>query len=321
VSRIDLRPLTRDDLPAVCALHNRSELFDGVQRKLTLDELEEELDDDQIVLATDTRLALLDGEPAGYAYTILMPSSERLERCYVEGETDPVHRRKGVGSALMEWAVARGTEQLRTTGNPVEKYLRVDSYDFIETSHRLYARFGFEPVRWFEELLRPLTDLPPPPAVRGVRVEPWPAGHDEETLRVVKNTAFADHWGSTPTTPTNWHQHLHGQGSRPDLSFVAVDDATGEPVAVCINHRYPSDDEVVGRSDGWIMTLGTLAPWRGRGVASALVIASLHAFAAAGLTHASIGVDGDSPTGAARLYRSLGFEHVHRSITSQISIA
>lgn len=320
MSRIELRPLTRADLPAVCALHNRSDAFDGIRRELTLDELEEELDDERVVLATDTRLATLDGELAGYAYTFLMPSAEVLERCYVFGETDPVHRGKGVGTALMEWGVARGTEQLRTSGNHVEKYLRVDSYDFIESAHRLYARFGFEPVRWFEELLRPLTDLPPVPAVAGVRLAQWPGGHDDETLRVVKNTAFADHWGITPTTPNNWHQQLHGYGSRPDLSFVALDDTTGEPIAVCVNHRYPSDDDLLGRKDGWIMTLGTLAPWRGRGVASALVIASLHAFAAAGLTHASIGVDGDSPTGAARLYRSLGFAHEQRSITSQIVV-
>jgi hypothetical protein len=38
------------------------------------------------------------------------------------------------------------------------------------------------------------------------------------------------------------------------------------------------------------------------------------------LTHASLGVDSDSPTGAAKLYRGLGFELSQRLITRQITI-
>ena len=51
-----------------------------------------------------------------------------------------------------------------------------------------------------------------------------------------------------------------------------------------------------------------------------MIAHSLHAFAAADLTHASIGVDSENPTGAARLYRSLGFERAQRSITHQLVV-
>ena len=60
--------------------------------------------------------------------------------------------------------------------------------------------------------------------------------------------------------------------------------------------------------------------WRGRGVASTLIAASLHAFAAEGLTHASIGVDSENQSGAARLYRALGFEPVRRTVTHQVQV-
>ena len=53
--------------------------------------------------------------------------------------------------------------------------------------------------------------------------------------------------------------------------------------------------------------------WRRRSSA-----ASLDAFAAAGLTHAALDVDSSSPTGAARLYRSLGFETAARSVASRL---
>ncbi|MEY4339879.1 MAG: hypothetical protein RLZ14_1729, partial [Actinomycetota bacterium] len=88
----------------------------------------------------------------------------------------------------------------------------------------------------------------------------------------------------------------------------------------CLNKRYEADDKLLGRRDAWIDNLGTLPEWRGRGVATALIAASLHAFTAEGLTHASIGVDSENPSGAARLYRALGFAPVRRSITHQLQV-
>lgn len=317
---IVLQAATADDLERICALTNRSEAHDGVPRVLTIAELRDELDDDTVVLATDVRLASVAGQLAGYVYTFHLPSDIRLERCYVFGEVDPDFRGRGVGRTMMAWGVQRATEQLRTSINGLPKYIRVDAYDFIEAAHRLFARCGFTAVRWFEELLRPLTDLPDRISIDGIEFRPWPDDRDEE-CRVVKNAAFEDHWGSTPTSAEKWDQIVRGAVGRPDLSFVAVERDTDRIVAVCVNHRYESDDELVGRRDGWIDTLGTSAHWRGKGLASALIIESLHAFAAAGLTHASIAVDGDNPTGAARLYRSLGFEQRQRTITHEIQLS
>ncbi len=313
-----LRALQPQDLPAICALHGRSEAFDGVPRVLTLEELEEELDDEQVVLATDTRLAEVDGSLAGYAYTYHLPSEEREERCYVFGEVEPECRRRGVGTALMEWALERAAEQLRSSGRDLPRYIRADSFDYIEPAHLLYAKVGMRPVRYMEELLRPLTDLQPIPEIADVRIVPWPADRDDE-IRLEKNAAFADHWRSTPTSPEQWAQQVRGFGGRADLSFIGLD-GDDRVIAHCLNKRYDADDELIGRRDAWIDSLGTLAECRGRGIASALIAHSLHAFAAAGLSHASIGVDSENPSGAAQLYRSLGFEPAQRSITHQLIV-
>jgi ribosomal protein S18 acetylase RimI-like enzyme len=320
MTSISLRPIRADDLPEVWALHVRSEAHDRIPRVLVLDELEEELDDEEVLLATDTRLAIVDGRPAGYAYTRWFPSPVRLERAYVFGQVDPDARGLGVGRELLAWGVARAEEQLRSSDSDLPKVVRVDAYDYLDSAHRLYARAGFTPVRWFEELLRSLDDLPARTSLDGIRIEPWDAARDEE-IRLVKNESFADHWGSTPISVESWQSMVHGFGGRPDLSFLAIDDATDAVVGFCLAHRYEADDEVAGRRDGWVEQLGTLAGFRGRGVASALLVEALHAFAGADLSHASIGVDSDSPTGAARLYRSLGFEPRQRSITHEIALA
>jgi len=318
MSEFHLRPMTPADLPAVCALHNRSEAHDGVRRVLMLEELAEELDDVTVVLATDTRVAEVAGEPAGYAYTLHMPGEVKQHRAYVFGEVDPRFRRCGIGTALMRFAIQRGSEQLRGDAPDLPRYLRTDTYDFIESAAHLFDSMGLRPVRWFDELLRPLTDLPAVGVIDGVRVLPWDDERFEE-IRQVRNIAFIDHWGSTPLTPEFWAQHTRGHGARQDLSFIVVDD-DDRVVAYCFNSRYPDDDEVLGRKDAWIDNLGTLPGWRGRGIASLLIAHSLAAFAADGLTHASIGVDSDSPTGAARLYRSLGFEPEQRSITYELEV-
>jgi mycothiol synthase len=319
VLAIDLRAASAGDLEALCALHNRAEAHDGVPRILEVAELREHLGGEQVELAADVRLAVRDGELAGYAFTEYLPSAVRLERCYVWGEVDPMHRDAGVGRALLGWGIERATARLRASGNDVPKYIRVNRFDYIESAHRLYRRMGFTPARYFDELLRPLDDLPVTEKVTGVTISSWPDDRDGEIL-AVNDSAFADHWGSTPITTDRWRQMVRGFGSRLDLSFAAIDDASGDIVSYCLCKRYESDDAVVGRKDGWIDQLGTLAPWRGRGLASQLIVSSLHAFAADGLTHASIGVDSESPTGAARLYRRLGFEPVQRAIDYEITL-
>jgi len=319
MSTIDLRPATADDRLALCELHRRAQQHDGVPQLMQLDEMEEELDDEHVSLATDVRMASIDGELAGYAYTFHLPSEVREERCYVFGEVDPGFRRRGVGTALMHWGIARAEEQLRSSGRSLPKYIRADSYDFIEGAHLLFAQVGMRVVRYTDELLRPLADLPPLSQPSGARVIPWPEGRDEE-IRVAKNEAFADHWGSTPTAATHWEQMVHGYGARADLSFIAVD-TDGRVIGHCLNKRFPSDDELLGRRAAWIDNLGTLRDWRGKGVASSLIAHSLHAFAAADCTHASIAVDSENPTGAAQLYRRLGFLPEHRTVTHEIQLA
>lgn len=316
-----LRPLTVDDLPAVLEIHHRSGAHDLQPWVLSSDELREELDDDHVVLATDTRGAELDGRLVGAVWTYHLPSEVREERCYVFGRVAPAVRGRGIGTALMTWAIERASEQLRSTGRPLPRFVRADAYEQVADAHRLFARVGMSPVRWAEELLRPLADLPAPFEVEGARIVPWPDDDDDrdEEIRAAKNAAFADHWGSTPTSAHHWVQMVRGPGARRDLSFVALDEHD-RVVAHCLNKRFEADDAVPGRRDGWIDNLGTLQEWRGRGIASALVVRSLHAFAAAGLTHASIGVDADNPTGAARLYRALGFEVVKRSITHELEV-
>lgn len=311
--------MTVADVGAVAALVRHAEAHDGIPRSLADEELAQELAAPHLDPEADTRVAVRGGELVGWAYVWHPPSGGRLDRAEVIGEVAPAHRGIGVGSALLAWSVARAGERLTGRSHDLPRFVRVNAYDWLEDRHRLYRRHGFRAVRWHDELLRDLDDLPAVPVPGGVRLEPWPDDRDDE-LRSVRNAAFADHWGSAVIGPDLWHEFVRGHGSRPDLSVVALDEATGAVVGLCANQVYPEDEAVTGRREGWIANIATLREARGRGVASAMLARSLAAFADAGLTHARLDVDADNPTGAGRIYRNLGFVPHHRSVTYQIEV-
>ena len=91
-------------------------------------------------------------------------------------------------------------------------------------------------------------------------------------------------------------------------------------VGILLASHFPGDEEVTGRLDGWITTLGTLRSHRKRGIASALVMKACHAFQDLGFTHAALGVDSESPTGAYRLYQQLGFTELNKSVSHQLEV-
>lgn len=87
-----------------------------------------------------------------------------------------------------------------------------------------------------------------------------------------------------------------------------------------LSHAYPEDDEIVGRREAWINLLGTRREWRKRGLASALLAHAVRAYAAAGFDTAMIGVDRDNPSGAAGLYKSLGFTLVRTNVAYELLV-
>jgi mycothiol synthase len=319
MTAVELRPLRVDDLDEVCALINRTYAHDGPPRVMSLEELREEIDVPFVDVDVDARVALRGDTLAGWTWIWNPPSVVREEQAYLFGEVEPSQRGHGVGRALLAWGVERAIARLQGRHHDLPRYIRVVAYDWLEANHHLFARFGFAPVRYSDELIRPLAGSPAAPLPGGAALVPWPDGRDEE-IRKAHNEAFADHWGSTPTTAESWQNLVRGHGARLDVSVIALDAATNEVVGLCLNHAYPEDDEATGRREAWIDSLATVKPWRGRGLASAMIRWSLAAFAQNGFTHALLGVDTDNPTGAARLYRSLGFEPLRRSVTYQIEL-
>jgi ribosomal protein S18 acetylase RimI-like enzyme len=137
-----------------------------------------------------------------------------------------------------------------------------------------------------------------------------------EPVLAAFNEAFRDHWSFDPVTPEDWQQFFIDRSSfRPDLTYVVMDGAEVAGFSFnCISAEENARRQI---SEGWVEVLAVRRPWRKRGVATALLCASMHAFKAEGLQHAMLGVDTENLTGALRVYEHVGFKPVKRYVQSQ----
>ena len=297
---------------------NRYERFWDLPVLTPASEVEDDFDEPFVDPDLDTRGYWLDGNLVAYGLVWHRPSGAREERAILIGLVDPDFRGQGIGRHLIGWQIERARESLSSCDPTLPWYIRTNAFDWVEDEFRLYRRFGLEPVRFIKEMLRPLDAPVVPRSPDGVDIVPWDRSLDEGT-REALNEAFGDHWGSTQMDEDSFRHLIERNAIRLDLSFQAV--AGSEVVGYALNGFFPDDEQVTGRREGWVRSLGVKRAWRGRGVASALLENSFNAFLDAGLTHSMLGVDTENTTGAFGLYEGLGYEVLHGTVITQLEVA
>ncbi len=254
----------------------------------------------------DARLAWDDGLVVAWGTVVCLPNA-RQRRVDLAGAVVPGRRGHGLGTALIAWQVERGQEIAAARDSSLPAWLELTAALGDQARAELFGAFEFIPRRYFHEMRRslqvagPAVDLGP-----GFRLVPFEGALDERTRRA-HNEAFLDHVGSSELDPETWRTWVTGErGFRADCSFLAL---TGdEIVGYVLCGVHPDDWRALGFTEGWVHHLGVRRPFRGRGVASALLAACTAAFAADGLDFAALEVDAENPTGARALYERAGFE-------------
>jgi ribosomal protein S18 acetylase RimI-like enzyme len=222
-----------------------------------------------------------------------------------------------VAGVLLAWADRTARAVGAERGLAVQQ---IDSGAFAddERQHRWLAGAGFEKVRTWWQMSRPVSAQeadPTPPTADGVRIRPvrrlpsgMPDDADLRTVHDVLESAFADHFNSHEETFDEFVSRLREDpGHRWDHWWIAevVDGAAPEPAGALVGAVAEGPP---GRSAGsYVEYIGVLESARGRGVAKALLATIVADAAARGRDHVGLEVDADSPTGAHRLYASLGW--------------
>jgi ribosomal protein S18 acetylase RimI-like enzyme len=95
---------------------------------------------------------------------------------------------------------------------------------------------------------------------------------------------------------------------RPDQSFLVVDEtAQGRIASYVQTNEYDAYFEMTGKREAFVAKLGTLRKYRGRGLASTLLLHCMKAYQKAGYDEAALDVDSENPTGALGIYERAGF--------------
>lgn len=219
---------------------------------------------------------------------------------------------------LVDWAVGQAREVGAARGLEVQQ---IDTGAFADDERQQHwlAATGFLKVRTWWQMKRPVSPdeagLVPDP-VRwehdGVQVRLVEQGADglpdDGDLRKVHDVleeAFTDHFNSKPETFDEFLFRLREDpGHRWDHWWLAELDAT-TPVGALV----ATVSETTGGPDGsYVDYIGVIDLARGRGVAKGLLRTVIADAAARGRDRVGLEVDADSPTGADRLYRGMGWE-------------
>ena len=268
----------------------------------------------------DLLLVEVDGRIVGYGRT-----SWALEDG-ADGEVDAVRvheticflrpewRRKGIGRTMLAALIGR-IEEMRAALSPAA---RVEAEAFGDVAagglEPLLRPFGFEPIRYGYQMLRPtLDDQPDAPMPAGLEIREV----RDEHLRAIwdaADEAFRDGNGYRPSTEDDYQVFLADplQADR-SLWRVAWDgDAVAGQVRGFINAEA---NAAMGTNRGWVENISVRRPYRHRGLARALINETFKVLRARGVTEGVLGVDATNPTGALRVYESMGFAPISESRT------
>jgi GNAT superfamily N-acetyltransferase len=164
-------------------------------------------------------------------------------------------------------------------------------------------RYGFMMVR---DLAQPIPDLVLPAGLETRQVR----AADHRRIWEADTEAFQDHWSPMVRTEGDFAAWFDDPDCDPSLWRVAWD---GDEVAGSVmTFVFASENQALGLRRGWLEHISVRRPWRRQGLASALIAESLRVLRDLGMTEAALGVDAQNPTGALRVYESLGFRR-HRT--------
>ncbi|MGC4868556.1 GNAT family N-acetyltransferase [Micromonospora sp. DT53] len=210
-----------------------------------------------------------------------------------------------VRAELHHWLIDQA-KQLRVDRGSAQAVLGTRCAENDPTGRELLIRDGFALVRHERHLVLTVPDAPPAPVLPpGLVLTPVDERYDE-LARLAHNEAYADNPAAVRPDQRTWPQHATGHPRfLPDLSCLMLAEAHqgDNPVAAFL---YALAHGSTDTPTAILHCLGTRAPWRRSGLATAMISRVLHRARAAGIRQLRLQVT-DSNDPALALYRKLGF--------------
>jgi GNAT superfamily N-acetyltransferase len=311
-----------EDYPGILEVNNGSKVADGLEHDLhTLETIKHTYrstrnhDPRKDVLIAD-----VDGKMVAYSRVFWVRELDGTRVYWHFGFVLPEWRGKGMGRAMIRWAEgrARQIDEGQQGEGEGEAFASTEVYGTIPGLESLLREEGYEPVRYEFHMETPnLENIPEVPMPEGLEVRPAKPEH-YRAIREATSEAFRDHWGATEHEEEDFESWINHPMHQPELWVVAWDgDEVAGSILNFVNHDY---NALTGRKLGYTETISVRRPWRRRGLARALLARSMRLHKELGMTQTALGVDTENPSGALRLYESMGYEMVSRSTVYRKSL-
>ncbi len=260
----------------------------------------------------DVLFAEVDGEAVAYCRTEWFLEESPAARIYTSlGFMKPEYRRLGIGRAMLHWCEAhqRGIAAGHEAETP--RFFQMSASQNEAGRHALALSEGYTVVRQFNLMVRPdLENIPDLPLPAGVEVRPAQPEHYRQIWDAM-DEAFRDHWGYSAQSEIAYEGWLHERSFQPDLWQIAWDG--DQVVGTVLGYIDENANQQANRRRGWTEEITVRRPWRGKGVAKALIARCLNALKERGMSEAALGVDTQNLSGALRLYEHMGYRPVERN--------
>ncbi len=307
-----MRPCTDSDLSAIVELFNACEEVDQMGIWETVERLKQDLNSPSFNRAENLRLWENSGGLIGYGSIWIDPSQTGIDGI-LNFRVHPTVRNQGLEEEIITWAEKRLKEATTNGKSDVKLYsgARSDRGDVINILQNL----GFVAVRYFFRMRRSLTKpIDKPQFPEGFKLRTVEPEKDATLWVEMFNQTFMDHWNHHDYSLEEFLHDIQSPEYNPDLNLIAIA-PDGTFAAFCESHIYPEDNKRNQRNEGWIAVLGTRREFRQQGLGRAMLLRGMQCLKTEGMDTAILIVDADNPSGALRLYESVGFEKVLTNIS------
>lgn len=302
-----------EDYPSIFEVNNGSKVADRLDHDLhTLETIRHAYgttrDHDP---RKDMLIAEVGGKMVAYNRIFLERELDGSRIYWHFGFVLPDWRGKGLGHAMIEWAEGHAREMDARQQGEGAVYASTEVHSNMAGRGELLVTEGYEPVRYEFNMETPdlahIQDLPMP---EGLEVRPAKPEH-YRAIWEANVEAFRDHWGAGETAEEDFNSWISDPMNEPELWMVAWDgDQVAGSILNYVNHEYNAR---TGRKLGYTESISVRRPWRKKGLARALLARSMKMHKEMGMEQTALGVDTQNPSGALRLYESMGYKVVSQS--------
>ena len=253
----------------------------------------------------DMIFAEIKGDVVGFGYAWWQAEYDGTYLYSVPTDLVPAWRGQGIRRAMLRFLEGRHRDTAQQHEDATAQYLYLEATEHAHDLNAVLQAAGYEIVRWWFDMVCSLDgDLPQRPLPEGFQVRPVQKADILPIWKAVEQ-AFRDHWGATEWPEDDLAAWRESPTFRPDLWHVAWD---GDKIAGSVlNELNEAENTEQKRQRGYTDIISVGRPWRGCGLAKALIARSLHMWKDMGMTEVACAVDAASPTGALKLYEGLGY--------------